>query len=335
MVLLQKSTPAYKGAKCDANGFCLAHHDVRLCRLTSNGQYKIVRKTCYKCGSAALMTDPNVQKRNVHGYRKKAVPHREVPSGLVSAGGGGDGNLHRHTKRIDHCSQPIPKGHDDRRRARTLSPRRSSIQRSPKKPLSKSHIIQKMSNETIKGLMKIKPPFSNSTKESQSNKVGKQESRTSEGIGHCHIHPEVQLAIRRTKRGNGKWEIAKDVCPHCSPSTTTTSGNVLNNDSNHTTHTQTVTPPSSPYPLSPKRTKEAFSCTDDYFSPVLVVYKEDNHHSPTSVSDKTAKHNNWSVLPNSTARIARADKEKKKKRVEHSKLQRQKAYEAWESLPVY
>ena len=61
------------------------------------------------------MTDPHVQKRNVHGYKKKAVPHREVPSGLLTAGGGGGGggNLHRHTKRIDHCSQPIPKGHDD------------------------------------------------------------------------------------------------------------------------------------------------------------------------------------------------------------------------------
>lgn len=84
MALIDKgTTPAYKGARFDTDGFCLAHDDVRLCRLTSNGQFKIVRKTCWKCGSAALMTNPkpHAHRNNMHGYRKKEFC-REVPSEL-------------------------------------------------------------------------------------------------------------------------------------------------------------------------------------------------------------------------------------------------------------
>ena len=44
-------TPAYSGAKFDVGGCCLDHPSVRLCKPTSNGGYKIVRKTCYLCPS--------------------------------------------------------------------------------------------------------------------------------------------------------------------------------------------------------------------------------------------------------------------------------------------
>ena len=46
--MLSPTTPAYKGARFNIEGKCIAHSDVRLCRVTSDGGYKIVRKSCYK-----------------------------------------------------------------------------------------------------------------------------------------------------------------------------------------------------------------------------------------------------------------------------------------------
>lgn len=36
------------------------------------------------------------------------------------------------------------------------------------------------------------------------------------GLGHCSVHPHVKLAIIRTARGDGSWEIKKESCPLCS-----------------------------------------------------------------------------------------------------------------------
>lgn len=44
------------GARFDINGFCVNHPKLRMCKLTSDGKYIIVRKTCQRCGSAGLMT---------------------------------------------------------------------------------------------------------------------------------------------------------------------------------------------------------------------------------------------------------------------------------------
>ncbi|EJK59230.1 hypothetical protein THAOC_20578 [Thalassiosira oceanica] len=44
-------TPAYPGAKFDVGGCCLVHPSVRMCKPTSNGGYKIIRKTCHLCPS--------------------------------------------------------------------------------------------------------------------------------------------------------------------------------------------------------------------------------------------------------------------------------------------
>lgn len=42
------------GARFDINGFCVNHPKLRMCKLTSDGKYIIVRKTCQRCGSAGL-----------------------------------------------------------------------------------------------------------------------------------------------------------------------------------------------------------------------------------------------------------------------------------------
>lgn len=216
--------------------------------------------------------------------------------------------------------------------------------------------MKTLSNDTIKGLM---PPFSRSSskgsshsnsppKESRpSSKKVPSDSRTFEGVGHCHVHPEVQLAIRRTTKGDGKWEIVKDSCPHCpaisscnqSRRSSKTSGYpklhksaaihyTLNDASKHI------------QPLTPESPKKATYFTGDYyFSQALVVYNGESNNvmsgeiDNANVADKSDIKQNWKVLPNSTARMARTDSRKKMR--ERSLRRHQKAnYEAWESLPV-
>ena len=58
--MVSPTTPAYKGARFNIEGKCIAHSDVRLCRVTSDGGYKIVRKSCYKCGSTSFMGEYNL-----------------------------------------------------------------------------------------------------------------------------------------------------------------------------------------------------------------------------------------------------------------------------------
>eukprot|EP00970_Alexandrium_tamarense_P011684 scaffold2561_cov262-Alexandrium_tamarense.AAC.1 len=107
---LDKSTPAYPSARFDSNGYCIAHPSIRLCRLTNDGKYKIVCKTCFKCGSAGLMTDAHENKIAVHGYKKKGSKHREIPS-LLTASGGGDGASHNHIHGEGRLSKDKEKEH--------------------------------------------------------------------------------------------------------------------------------------------------------------------------------------------------------------------------------
>ncbi|EJK58924.1 hypothetical protein THAOC_20914 [Thalassiosira oceanica] len=66
-------TPAYSGAKFDVGGCCLVHPSVRLCRPTSNGGYKIIRKTCHLCPSLKTMD----KKKRPVGF----APSRSRPKG--------------------------------------------------------------------------------------------------------------------------------------------------------------------------------------------------------------------------------------------------------------
>jgi hypothetical protein len=85
---LDKSTPAYPAARFGIDGLCISHPSVRLCHLTTDGKYKIVRKTCPKCGTAGLMNDEVSGKVNhPHGYKKKskvASKSRENPNALTA-----------------------------------------------------------------------------------------------------------------------------------------------------------------------------------------------------------------------------------------------------------
>ena len=129
-------TPAYKGARFDTDGFCLAPNcNVRLCKITSDGQYKIIRKTCSKCGSAGLcMTDPHThthKKTNVHGYKKKAKSPRAVSSDLFGATEVGCASEHkRHMKRIDSRRGFVDGPFKDPPRNARRKPRRRKRRRS-------------------------------------------------------------------------------------------------------------------------------------------------------------------------------------------------------------
>lgn len=81
-VVQNRSLPAYDGARFDVDGFCTLHSDVRLCRPSDDGKYKIVRKMCFKCGSATLA-------RHMHsrGNRRMTLSSRDVPNEAVESRG--------------------------------------------------------------------------------------------------------------------------------------------------------------------------------------------------------------------------------------------------------
>ena len=63
------SSPAYKGARFNSRGLCTSHSDVRLCRIASDGSFHIIRKTCFKCGSAGLAG--HAKKTKLHGCSER------------------------------------------------------------------------------------------------------------------------------------------------------------------------------------------------------------------------------------------------------------------------
>ena len=86
-------TPAYTGARFNSLGFCISHHNVRLCTVTSGGKYKILRKICPKCGSNSLRSNlTRFRVNTLHGLGKKELPTREVPKDKLSAIEGGSGS---------------------------------------------------------------------------------------------------------------------------------------------------------------------------------------------------------------------------------------------------
>jgi len=79
-------TPAYTGALFNSLGFCINHHDVRLCTVTREGKYKILRKICPKCGSTSLRS--NITRHRItqlHGSAKKELPLRKMPKNMLTA----------------------------------------------------------------------------------------------------------------------------------------------------------------------------------------------------------------------------------------------------------
>lgn len=89
-----KNAPAYKGARFDADGFCLAHSDVLLCKVI-DGRYKTVRKICFKCGSATL-TNKRRRRKNLlqRSGRRRSPKPRDDTTGVSGIGKG-----RRHAKK--------------------------------------------------------------------------------------------------------------------------------------------------------------------------------------------------------------------------------------------
>lgn len=78
-------TPAYPGARFNSAGYCTNHSNVRLCTVTDEGRYKILRKVCFKCGSSALRSQNLSRVNTLHGCAKKEVRSRELPKDMLSA----------------------------------------------------------------------------------------------------------------------------------------------------------------------------------------------------------------------------------------------------------
>eukprot|EP00986_Skeletonema_menzelii_P000098 scaffold13_cov137-Skeletonema_menzelii.AAC.4 len=77
------STPAFPAARFNSSGFCINHSNIRLCTVTDEGKYKILRKVCFKCGSSKLRNSYRVN--TLHGNAKKVIPRREAPKGMIRA----------------------------------------------------------------------------------------------------------------------------------------------------------------------------------------------------------------------------------------------------------
>ncbi|KAL9188901.1 hypothetical protein ACHAXT_011391 [Thalassiosira profunda] len=349
-----KPMPAHRGARFDTNGRCLAHPDVRLCRLTNDGHYKILRKTCFKCGSAGLMSDHD-KKISPHGY-KKAAPHREVPGALLTAGHPSDHQYNHRGQRMPHPTARHHKREETpRRRARTLSPRRSK--KSPRKPVSASHVLPRITGERLKGILGLKPPFvtsrgsdgsgrgsdkayaaphaidsdvallpAASSPEQPGETNSPRPTKMSEGVGMCRLHPGVTLAIRRTERGDGTWTISRDDCPLCAAerSLSAAAANIGSG---------AATPDASPK----GKAKDTAKCrgsprstvlSDEYFSRALVL--RDSDEVPTLDKTDTDRHRR-SLMPHSTARMG---KREGRRRGRSCPRRRRAAVDAWDGLPV-
>ena len=229
------SAPAYKGARFNSRGFCTSHSDVRLCRIAADGSFHIIRKTCFKCGSAGLAG--HAKKTKLHGCRKKPLPHRQVQSKLLSADS---------STRSRRSSSPTHK--DGSRRRRTLSPPVHKIytQTIPSRPVSSSEIMKpKITAEKISQLMKLMPPLyqsqasrpiSTTKEDSQQHTLPRQSSTTTttqklpfDKNGCCKAHPNVQLT---KKNPNGGWTVVSGVCPQCCVSAVLDLANNHEQDSN-------------------------------------------------------------------------------------------------------
>ena len=103
------NSPAYPGARFNSLGFCTNHNNIRLCTVTDEGKYKVLRKVCYKCGSAKLLRN-NCRVTTLHGNAKKIIPRCETPKGMVRAttpssdGGGGRRKEHLSTSQSRRVS---------------------------------------------------------------------------------------------------------------------------------------------------------------------------------------------------------------------------------------
>merc|ERR1712194_701348 len=189
MGIQNRRVPAYDSARFDADGFCVAHSDVRLSKL-SDGKYKIVRKTCFKCGSASLARDvtsrgnrrKTVSSRDVpsevvqsRGNRRKTTSCRVVPSEVPTTGDGRRIGTECRAKKTQ-CRKPLKSesrsSHDLAARTQCfLLPK--SPQTSQNRPSPVSEIADgKVTDKKIKELMHLMPPPKKGTKDIPSGKVG-------------------------------------------------------------------------------------------------------------------------------------------------------------------
>ena len=221
-----KRSPAYKGAKFDARGFCLHHEDVRLCRVISHGKFNIVRKICYRCGSSSLVRDKKKTKK-LHAQKKKSKsphPQEEVSSNLVSAstsdrdsGRVNSNEVHRPNHR--QTQQATIKCSRERRRktvtdTHTTSPIQKTAPVLPRRPLSSSEVLKPklITAKKIDELRNMMPPPLYQARSNEDAPKKKETHLPFDKHGCCRLHPARKLA---EKNQDGGWNIVAGVCPDC------------------------------------------------------------------------------------------------------------------------
>ena len=192
-------------------------------------------QTCFKCGTAGLIPkDSHKAKTHVHGYKTKDVPKRQQLAdklqGLSSRNLVPDEQRPLESKGSKKKTPTRGEQRQPTSRSRTLSPLRPKTQRSPK-PTSAGRGRREMPNDLIEYPFPP-PPFptgitftpttsrkhgnaSSALPRYASREIKVEKISNGFGFGHCSIHPHVKLAIIRTTRGDGSWDIRKESCPLC------------------------------------------------------------------------------------------------------------------------
>ena len=222
-----KRSPAYKGAKFDARGFCIYHEDVRMCRVISDGKFNIVRKVCYRCGSSSLARDKKKTKK-LHAQKKKKPPHsQEVSSQLVSTStrtrDRDDGRVNTNeVQRPNHrqTQQNTIQCRRERRRktvtdTHTTSPVQKNAPVLPRRPLSSSEVIKPklITAEKIDELRNMMPPPLYQARSNEDAPKKKETQLPFDKHGCCRLHPTRKIA-EKNQDGQG-WTIVAGVCPDC------------------------------------------------------------------------------------------------------------------------
>ena len=179
---INAAPPAYSGARFDVEGFCIAHSEVRLCKPTRDGDYKTVRKACYKCTTTAcalLINDDPKNSKKLLGFRKKPMHHRVVPNSVQVAGNNQSciSDISLSTASLLDGLRSINGGHNKRYGWSNTTARRGSS--SSKPPTGK---VEKCSERRGGGraLSPIRNPPRSPTREPSTPESGKKE-KMSEG----------------------------------------------------------------------------------------------------------------------------------------------------------
>jgi hypothetical protein len=205
MAATAETLPAYPGARFNSSGFCTNHSNVRLCIVTNEGKYKILRKTCFKCGSSSLMNNftPNTTNK-MHGFVKKDLPSRDLPKGIFSATASSNGGSGSDSKKNQQPSTSRLRGDHN------------STDKKETKPLPSPQVPgrekTRESTSTKKGVISTKTKKDRNSRSKETTTFSTKLGPKLEGGTRCSRSRSRSLSTSRTKASLSLSELT-ELCP--------------------------------------------------------------------------------------------------------------------------